>query len=161
MRLERRPALEYTFEYPHFLLSWSWAVYFTELYVNILPPSSFLYKICSLYDAGCNFGVYTVVVRIVWLACLLPAMLCSNVIIYQVVWVPPQVSLTPVKILLLPRLCGEPVPLACSCDISFEVHLLRWPSCTEFAVDWCWVFALLPGLNSAIHPLQPWCLMQS
>lgn len=40
------------------------------------PPSSFLHKICTSHDTGCNFGVYSVVLRIVCLACPLPVMLC-------------------------------------------------------------------------------------
>lgn len=71
----------------------------------------------------------------------------------QVVSVPPQVTFMPVWILLLP----EPDLL----HAAMNPCLLFDPIAGDLLLSDGEVFALLLGLNSAAHPLQPWYLMQS
>lgn len=124
----------WSLEYTALLLSLSWAVYFNALYLDI---NSF--HIFFLHKFAVN-------------------MVQVAILDVQAVSVPPQVTFMPAWILLLP----EPGPLARSCDMLLPEPLPAfWPDCRGFAVKWWWVFALLHGLNSAAHPLQPWYLMQS
>lgn len=113
-------------ECPPFLISLSRAVYCNVFYVDShsffhLPPSSFLHKICSSHDAGCNLGCrvrFWEQFRLLVLSLLI----CAQVwVSHQLVWGQRQVSLMLVEVLLL----SEAVRKAKSSCVQLR-HALIW-----------------------------------
>lgn len=113
----------------------------------------------QVWDAA---WLHNEVLRTVWMVCPLPLVQCSCVGIPS-----GCMSIT----LCQPRGSGDaPASEAVwsarsSCVQPWQSVIWTLPAfLTLFqgvCIELCWAFALLLGLNSVVHPLWPWCLMQS